>query len=186
VTPDRRIRSVPHRRPKSRPGPSNHCSDRSKATRSSRLAAGALVRPDTLARALRTGRDVRRLLSAHDSTRFSPPFRPCPTRSTMTSLLDTRAVLVAPSVWRARSGLGRIVFPNRSRGDALPGVDAFGCLRSLRAQSALDGVSWAQGSLVESAVGRPLAACNRIGAMVCSLPRASLLAGARCGLRSVG
>jgi hypothetical protein len=36
--------------------------------------------------------------------------------------------------------------------------------------SALDGVSWVQGGLVESAVGRLLAACNRIGAVVCSLP----------------
>ena len=29
--------------------------------------------------------------------------------------------------------------------DPPPGVDAFGCLRSLRARSALDGVSWVQG-----------------------------------------
>ena len=27
----------------------------------------------------------------------------------------------------------------------LPGIDALGCLRSLRARSALDGVSWVQG-----------------------------------------
>jgi glutathione S-transferase len=47
---------------------------------------------------------------------------------------------------------------------------------------ALDGVSWVQGCLVEDAVGRGLAACNRIGAVVCSLPRASLLLGARFGL----
>ena len=32
-----------------------------------------------------------------------------------------------------------------SRAEALPGFDAFGCLRSLRARSALDGVSWVQG-----------------------------------------
>jgi hypothetical protein len=34
------------------------------------------------------------------------------------------------------------------------GVDAFGCLRSLRARSALDGVSWVQGGSVEIAVGQ--------------------------------
>ena len=32
--------------------------------------------------------------------------------------------------------------------EALPDVDAFGYLRSLRARSALDGVSWVQGGLV--------------------------------------
>jgi hypothetical protein len=37
--------------------------------------------------------------------------------------------------------------------EALLGIDAFGCLRSLRARSALDGVSWVQGGLVEIAVG---------------------------------
>ena len=40
---------------------------------------------------------------------------------------------------------------------------------SARSQ-ALDGVSWVQGGLVEIAVGRCLAACNAIGAVVCSLP----------------
>ena len=61
-----------------------------------------------------------------------------------------------------------------------------GCLRSLRARSALDGVSWVQGGLVEIAVSRWLAACNRIGAVVCSLPGASLLMGAGFGLLSRG
>jgi hypothetical protein len=51
---------------------------------------------------------------------------------------------------------------------ALLGVDALGCPRSLRGRLALDGVSWVQGGLVEIAVGRWLAACNRIGAVVCS------------------
>ena len=51
----------------------------------------------------------------------------------------------------------------------------WGCLRSLRARSALDGVSWVQGGSVEIAVGQSQAACNRIRAVVCSLPRASLL-----------
>ena len=40
---------------------------------------------------------------------------------------------------------------------------------SARSQ-ALDGVSWAQGGEVENAVGQELAACNAIGAVVCSLP----------------
>ena len=47
-----------------------------------------------------------------------------------------------------------IVFSNGSRGGALPVFDALGCLRSLRARLALDGVSWAQGGEVENAVGR--------------------------------
>jgi hypothetical protein len=34
---------------------------------------------------------------------------------------------------------------------------------------ALDGVSWVRGGLVEVAVGHGLFACNRIGAVVCSL-----------------
>ena len=37
----------------------------------------------------------------------------------------------------------------------------WGCLRSLRARSALDGVSWVQGGLVEGAVGRELAAATQ-------------------------
>ena len=54
---------------------------------------------------------------------------------------------------------------------------------SARSQ-ALDGVSWVQGGEVENAVGLFWAACDKIGAVVCSLPRASLLAGAGCGLLS--
>ena len=48
-----------------------------------------------------------------------------------------------------------IVFSNGSRRKLLADVDAFGCLRSLRARSALDGVSWVQrGSLKsQSAIG---------------------------------
>jgi hypothetical protein len=53
-------------------------------------------------------------------------------------------------------------------------VDALGCLRSLRARSALDGVSWVQRGSVEIAVSRWLATCNRIGAVVCSLPSPAL------------
>jgi hypothetical protein len=55
------------------------------------------------------------------------------------------------------------------------GVDALGCLGSLRARSALDGVSWVQSGQVEIAVGQRLALCNRIRAVLCSLPRASSL-----------
>jgi hypothetical protein len=41
-----------------------------------------------------------------------------------------------------------------------------------------------QGGLVEIAVGHGLAACYKIRAVVCSLPRASLLVGAGFGLLS--
>jgi hypothetical protein len=34
--------------------------------------------------------------------------------------------------------------------ETLPDVDAFGCLRSLRARSALDGVSWVQAAWLKS------------------------------------
>jgi hypothetical protein len=35
------------------------------------------------------------------------------------------------------------------QGGSSSGVDAFGCLRSLRARSALDGISWVQRGSVE-------------------------------------
>src|SRR5262245_26263518 len=57
-----------------------------------------------------------------------------------------------------------------------------GCLRSLRAQVALDGVSWVQSGSVEIAVGQTTA-CYRIGAVICSLPQASLRLGARFDLQ---
>ena len=50
--------------------------------------------------------------------------------------------------YSARNGMAAfawILFSNGSRRKLLPDVDAFGCLRSLRARSALDGVSWVQG-----------------------------------------
>ena len=78
------------------------------------------------------------------------------------------------------------MFSNGSRGGSSSGVDAFGCLRSLRARSALDGVSWVQRGSVEIAVGHRLTACYKIRAVICSLPRASLLAGAGFGLLSWG
>src|SRR5207248_9076289 len=46
---------------------------------------------------------------------------------------------------------------------------ALGCLRSLRAHLALDGVSWVRSGSVEIAVGRKTA-CYRIDAVICSLP----------------
>src|SRR5215813_6003257 len=58
-----------------------------------------------------------------------------------------------------------------------------GCLRSLRAHVALDGVSWVQSGSVENAVGQKVT-CYRIGAVICSLPRASLRSGARFDLLS--
>jgi hypothetical protein len=50
---------------------------------------------------------------------------------------------------RTESNLDRVI-----EGGALLGVGALGCLRSLRARLALDGVSWVQDGLVEIAVGR--------------------------------
>ena len=80
----------------------------------------------------------------------------------------------------------RIVFSNGSMGSGsfLSDVGAFGCLRSLRAHLALDGVSWVQGGSVEIAVGQETA-CYRIGAVIGALPRASLRSGARLDLRLV-
>src|ERR1700728_429844 len=51
-----------------------------------------------------------------------------------------------------------IPFSNGSRARLFSAVDALGCLRSLRARSALDGVSWVQGGSVEIAVS-PLVGC---------------------------
>lgn len=49
-----------------------------------------------------------------------------------------------------------ILFSNGSMGSGsfLSGIGAFGCLRSLRAHLALDGVSWVQSGSVEIAVGQ--------------------------------
>src|SRR5207248_11748306 len=44
-------------------------------------------------------------------------------------------------------------------------IDACGCLRSLRAHVALDGVSWVRSGSVEIAVGQRTA-CYRIGAVI--------------------
>src|ERR1700727_1456001 len=80
-------------------------------------------------------------------------------------------------------GRGR---PHHQGGMLLWGVDALGCLCCLRARSALDGVNWVQGGLDEIAFGHRLTACYKIRAVVCSLPRASLLLGAGFGLLSRG
>ena len=56
---------------------------------------------------------------------------------------------------------GRILFSSLMGQGAHPFVDALGCLRSLRARSALDGVSWMQRGSVEIAVGRVLAAATQ-------------------------
>jgi hypothetical protein len=69
-------------------------------------------------------------------------------------------------------------------GSFLSGIGAFGCLRSLRAHLAPDGVSWVQGGSVEIAVGRK-AACYRIDARHLRPPWASLRSGARLDLRLV-
>src|SRR5947208_3285320 len=78
-----------------------------------------------------------------------------------------------------------IPFSNGSRGGSsfVSGIDAVGCLRSLRAHVALDGVSWVRSGSVEIAVGQRTA-CYRIGAVIGSLPRASLRSGARFDLLS--
>jgi hypothetical protein len=67
-------------------------------------------------------------------------------------------------------------------GEALRVIDALGCLRSLRARSRLIG-KLGQGGKVENAAAGG-ASGYKIHAVICPLPRASLLAGARCGLLS--
>jgi hypothetical protein len=47
------------------------------------------------------------------------------------------------------------------KGGSSLGVAAFGCLRSLRARLALDGVSWVQRGSVEIAVGQRLASATQ-------------------------
>jgi len=72
-------------------------------------------------------------------------------------------------------GLPPILFSNGSRGGGsfVTGIDAVGCLRSLRAHVALDGVSWCRAARLKSQSAN-LTACYRIGAVIRSLPRASL------------
>jgi hypothetical protein len=55
-----------------------------------------------------------------------------------------------------KGGSCPIPFSNGSIGGSLilSDIDALGCLRSLRARTALDGVSWVQSGLVEIAVSQ--------------------------------
>jgi hypothetical protein len=80
--------------------------------------------------------------------------------------------------------IGCVKTRSQNESSVLRECDAVGCLRSLRARAALDGVSWVRSGSVEIAVGRQTTACYRIGAVICSLPRASLRSGARFGLLS--
>ena len=63
----------------------------------------------------------------------------------------------------------------------LSDLDAFGCLRSLRAYGHLMGLAGCGAARLKSQSAK-LAACYRIGAVICSLPRASLRSGARFDL----
>src|ERR1700678_3773671 len=67
----------------------------------------------------------------------------------------------------------RILFSNGSRARLFFAVDALGCLRSLRARSALDGVSWVQRGSVEIAVGQRAPATQSTPSSVPSLGRRS-------------
>ena len=89
------------------------------------------------------------------------------------------------SAFLAEVGSAPISFSNGSTGggSCVSGIDAVGCLRSLRAHVALDGVSWVQSGSVEIAVGQ-WTACYRSGALIGTLPRASLRSGARFDLLS--
>src|SRR5271156_4783627 len=67
-----------------------------------------------------------------------------------------------PSWWRSSDHLSALRCPLGGAVHIIKGgrssvFDAFGCLRSLRARSALDGVSWVQPGSVEIAVGLRLA-----------------------------
>jgi hypothetical protein len=62
-------------------------------------------------------------------------------------------------------------------------IDAYWVSAFSTCSVALDGVGWVQSGSVEIAVGQ-LTACYRIGAIICSLPRASLRSGARFDLLS--
>src|SRR5690242_20711917 len=68
-----------------------------------------------------------------------------------------------------------------SGGLFVSGIDAVECLRSLRAHVALNGVSWCRAARLKSQSAK-LTACYRIGAVIGSLPRASLRSGARFDL----
>ena len=81
---------------------------------------------------------------------------------------------------------GSILFSNGSRARLFFAVDALGCLRSLRARSALDGVSWVQRGSVEIAVSHWVGCVQQNRRRRLLPPWASLLLGARFGLLSRG
>ena len=77
----------------------------------------------------------------------------------------------------------RIAFSNGSRGRGSSGYRRLGMPAFSARSLALDGVSWDRAARLKTQSAGD-AACYKIHAVVCSLPRASLLAGARCGLLS--
>ena len=76
-----------------------------------------------------------------------------------------------------------IVFSNGSRGRGSSGYRRLGMPAFSACSLALDGVSWDRAARLKTQSAGD-AAGYKIHAVVCSLPRASLLAGARCGLLS--
>lgn len=85
---------------------------------------------------------------------------------------------------RRMAGLGPISFSNRSRVAAqfVSDIDAFGCLRSLRAHGHLMGLARHGAAWLKPQSADGSAACDRIGAVIHSLPRASLPLGSCFGL----
>ena len=87
------------------------------------------------------------------------------------------AVKVAIGATSAASGAGGhglkcadcVLYWVKGNGSVVSDIDTVGCLRSLRAHRALDGVSWVRSGSVEIAVGQRTT-CYRIGAVICSLP----------------
>jgi catechol 2,3-dioxygenase-like lactoylglutathione lyase family enzyme len=74
------------------------------------------------------------------------------------------------------SAMGSILFSNGSRGggSVVSAIDAFGCLRSLRAHGHLMGSAGYGAAWLKSQSAIRSTACYRIGAVIHSLPRASL------------
>ena len=141
------------------------------------LLDGKHQRPELVLR-----RSIPRLrLSPVNRFHVCPRGHPCITRGRCGSLLLQHDGLPPSASCRSPGAPVHII-----KGGSSSGVDAFGCLRSLRAHLALDGVSWVQRSSVEIAVGHRSTACHKIHAVVCSLPGASLLMGAGSGLLSRG
>ena len=86
-----------------------------------------------------------------------------------------RSLGVSPSSLFERSrqrmaSIARLCSLMGQGGGSVRAVAPVGCLRSLRAHLALDGVSSVQSASVKITVGQ-LAACHRIDAVICSLGR---------------